>query len=159
MTNGVILSRYLTYRDAIKSQAAVRHGLDNHPDLEAVRNMKIACMAIYDPICDYFGRAIPVSSFYRSQDVNRLIGGSKTSQHCTGQAMDLDCDGLTDRRITNAALFDFIRDYLDYDQLIWEFGDEKSPAWVHVSYVNGNNRGQVLRAIKHGKKTIYSTIL
>lgn len=159
MTSGLILSRYLNYKDAIKSEAAIRHGVDNEPRPEQVRAMKSLCMAVYDPICDYFGRAIPVTSFFRSEAVNRLIGGSKTSQHCKGEAMDLDCDGIRDPRITNIALFGFIKDRLDFDQLIWEFGTDTNPAWVHVSYANGYNRNQVLRAQKQGKKTIYTQIL
>jgi hypothetical protein len=155
-TPGPIISRWASFQDTIKNATAIRLGIDNTPEPDTIRAMKITCMTIYDPLCDYFGRSIPITSFYRSITLNRQIGGSATSQHCKGEAIDLDADGVPDRRITNVAVFNFIRTRLDFDQLIWEFGTEAKPDWVHVSYAAGKNRHQVLRATRQGKKTIYT---
>lgn len=90
---------------------------------------------------------------FRSEALNTAIGGAKGSQHCanSGSALDIDATGSK----TNADLFHYIKDNLTFDQLIWEFGDDKQPAWIHVSYKRGANRGQVLKAKKVSRKTKY----
>jgi hypothetical protein len=93
-----------------------------------------------------------VSSGYRSPELNSLIGGSKTSQHCFGNAADVQVEER------NHEIFNFIKENLDFDQLIWEFGTDAEPSWVHVSYVQGKNRKQVLKAIKVNGKTQYVRI-
>ena len=102
---------------------------------------------VFEPLRIFFDEPIRVNSFFRSEALNIKVGGSKTSQHCKGEAFDIDAlNG-----ITNKELFDYILNNLEFDQLIWEYGDEKNPDWVHVSLkMNGQNRGQVLRATENG---------
>ena len=131
------ISEHISYKEATHSNTALRRGIDNIPDVEEIENIKI-------------------NSFYRSPELNVAIGGSKTSQHCHGQAMDLD-DTYGHR--TNASMFTYIRNHLDFDQLIWEFGDDKNPAWIHVSYVSEDeNRHRCLKAVKKSGKTTYELI-
>ena len=109
---------------------------------------------VFEPIRKHFGVAIGVSSGYRSKSLNDAIGGSSRSQHCHGQALDIDADIYG--RITNGELFRYIRHGLDFDQLIWEFGDDNDPAWVHVSFVNdGTNRGEILKAYRDNGRVKY----
>jgi len=151
------ISKYLSLSEATKSITAQRFGISNVPDSDAIQKMRLLCLTIYDPLCDYFGRPVPVSSFYRSRVLNTKIGGSKTSQHMTGEAMDLDCDVIQSKSISNEVVFFHILNNLKFDQLIWEFGTNKRPAWVHVSYSAGKNRGEILVASKDkNKKTVYS---
>ena len=117
--------------------------------------MTIAEM-IFQPLRSYVGGPIKITSFFRSPELNQAIGGSKSSQHCKGQAMDLD-DVYGYK--TNAEMFDYIRENLDFDQLIWEFGDDNNPNWIHVSYVDKQeNRNRCLKAYKKNGKTKYMVI-
>jgi hypothetical protein len=100
---------------------------------------------------------IHISSGYRSKELNDAIGGSQTSQHSKGQAIDIDMDGSSNG-VSNADVYNFIKDNLEFDQLIWEFGTDKNPDWVHVSYVNGPNRKQKLKAVRTNGKTSYVNI-
>jgi hypothetical protein len=98
---------------------------------------------------------IHISSGYRSVELNKCIGGSLTSQHCSGEAIDIDMDG-SPSGVTNKMVFDYIKDNLEFDQLIWEFGTKDNPDWVHVSYEStGRQRKQVLRAVRANGKTTY----
>jgi zinc D-Ala-D-Ala carboxypeptidase len=152
------ISKYISLVDASKSITAKRFGINNVPDSDSIENMRLLCFTIYDPLCDYFGRPLPVSSFYRNPVLNKKIGGSYSSQHCKGQAMDIDCDLLQSKNITNEVVFFYILNNLHFDQLIWEFGTHKRPDWVHVSYAAGKNRGQVLVSSKDkNKRTVYTT--
>lgn len=99
---------------------------------------------------------VAVSSGYRSNALNDLIGGSKRSQHSKGEALDLDADVYGG--ITNRQIFEYIRESLDYDQLIYEFGTDEEPAWVHVSYKSEGNRREVLKAYKDNGQTKYKHI-
>lgn len=146
------LSANLSLAEMIRSDSAKRLGINNQPTQEHLENMKILATKIFEPIREHFGVPIYISSGYRSEALNKAIKGSKTSQHCVGQAMDIDMDGSG--LISNAEIFMFIRSSLQFDQLIWEFGDTNNPDWVHVSYAS-HNRGQVLKAIKKGKTTKY----
>ena len=148
------ISKYITFKEATKSQTAERLGIPNIPTEEHLFAMKLVGTKIFDPTRAHFKTPIGVSSFYRAPELNRAIGGSKRSQHAIGEAIDMDADmyGV----ITNAQIYKFIRDTLDFDQLIWEFGNEDEPAWVHVSYKRcGDNRKQMLRAYKEGSLTRY----
>jgi hypothetical protein len=99
---------------------------------------------------------IHISSGYRSKALNTAIGGSLTSQHCSGEAIDIDMDGSANK-VTNKMVFDFIKSHLNFDQLIWEFGTKDAPDWVHVSFEsNGKQRKQVLRAVRQGGKPTYA---
>lgn len=151
------ISKYITLADASKSVTAKRLGISNHPDALAIENIRLLCKEIYDPLCDYFKTTIPVTSMFRSGVLNKKIGGSLFSQHMVGEAMDIDCDPLHNEKVSNEIVFFHIKNNLHFDQLIWEFGTNKRPDWIHVSYKLGRNRMQVLVASKDkNKKTVYS---
>jgi len=117
--------------------------------------MTLTAEKIFEPVREFFNYPIAVTSFFRAPAVNAAAGGARNSQHSTGQAMDIDADVLG--KITNKQVFDYIRENLEFDQLIWEFGDENQPDWVHVSYNKVVNRRQILRSLKQNYKTIYTS--
>ena len=146
------ISEHITFAEAIKSNTAIKYGIKNVPDAGHLENMKRTAKYVFEPLRKHFGVPIRVNSFYRSKRLNsKLPFHSKTSQHMKGQAIDISSLRSS---VTNADLFHYIKDNLDFDQLIWEFGTSKNPNWVHVSYVApGKNRKQILQAIiKNGKK-------
>ncbi len=147
------ISKYVTYAEVTKSNQATALKLANIPNAEQLNNLRLVCAKIFDPLREHFGKPIGISSGFRSVELNAKIGGSKSSQHCQGKALDIDGDifGV----ISNKLIFEYIRKSCTFDQLIWEFGSENAPDWVHVSYNEGNNRKQVLRAVKIGGKTVY----
>jgi zinc D-Ala-D-Ala carboxypeptidase len=147
------LSQYYSLEEAIKSQTATRHNISNAPTEEHLENMKYLAEQVLDRVCAHFKVKIPISSFYRSFALNKAVGGSTTSQHSKGEAADLDADTLPN--VSNAQVFHYIKDNLDFDQLIWEFGNSQTPDWVHVSKKTGTNRRQVLKAVRSGGKTVY----
>lgn len=140
------ISKYLTLAECIKSQTAIRRDIDNMPTPEILEKMKITARRLFDPSREFIGGPLFASSFYRSPELNSAIGGSTTSQHCKGEAIDMDADVY--RVGTNAKIFHFIKDNLEFDQLIWEFGDNENPAWVHASATTGHNRRQILVAFR-----------
>lgn len=141
------LSKNLTLYEMIRSDMAKRKGVSNQPTEEHIANMIILAEKIFQPIREHFGVPIYISSGYRSAALNKKIGGSKNSQHLTGEAIDIDMDGHP--HVSNVEVFRWIRENLIFDQLIWEYGNNSSPDWVHVSYnTSGTNRRQVLRAVK-----------
>ena len=156
------LSKNLALAEVIRSETAKRKGISNMPTPEHIENFKLLAEKVFQPIRDHFGAPIRISSGYRSAALNKAIGGAgktvngvyiPSSQHCTGEAIDIDMDGTS---ITNAAIFNFIKDNLEFDQLIWEFGTDTNPDWVHVSYEStGKQRKQILKAKKSGSKTTY----
>lgn len=141
------LSKNLSLIEVTRSESAKRNDIDNTPTPEHLENLKKLALNIFQPVRDHFKTAINISSGYRSEKLNRLVPGTSiTSQHSQGEALDIDMDGT---KITNKQVFDFIKDNLVFDQLIWEFGTDTNPAWVHVSYEsNGRQRKQVLKAVK-----------
>lgn len=144
------LSKYITLDQAIKSQTAERKGIENTPDSEQIENMKHVAKNVFDKVADGLGITPIVSSFFRSPKLNTAIGGSKTSQHLKGEAIDID------HQTANKKIFDYIRKNLAFDQLIWEFGDESTPNWVHVSLKReGTNRKEILIAYSDKGKTNY----
>ncbi len=145
------LSKNFRLEELTASCTAANKGIDNVPGGEEIRNLRVLCEEVLQPARDKVG-AIFVSSGFRSAALNRLIGGSKNSQHCKGQAADVRCRD-------NAALFEFIREHLPFDQLIWEFGDDVQPQWVHVSFSRTKNRGQVLRAFRENGRVRYVAFL
>lgn len=152
--NEIPVSKYITLGEATKSQTAVRMGISNMPEKPELENMIFIGTRIFDPIREHFGVPIAVSSFFRSQALNKAIGGSANSQHRQGKAIDIDADVFG--KVTNRQIFEFIYKQLEFDQLIWEFGDEDNPAWVHVSHaIKGVNRKQVLRAVRVDGKASY----
>lgn len=138
------ISENITYAEAFKSQQAARLKIKNTTnDPEILKNMKHVADNVFEPIRKRFGLPIGISSFYRSPKLNEAIKGSSSSQHMTGEAIDIDADIFGG--LTNKEIFDFAKENLEYDQLIWEFGTTKNPAWVHVSLKrNGKNRKQIL---------------
>ncbi len=143
------LSKNLTLGEATKSATAIKNGISNKPSGEHLSNLIQIAAKIFQPVRDHFQKPIIVSSGYRSQALNDLIGGASGSQHSKGQALDLD--GSVD----NSLIFEFIKNNLEFDQLIWEFGDDENPDWVHVSYKTENNRGEVLQAVRQNGRVIY----
>jgi len=149
------LSEHLSLAEVIRSETAKRRGISNTPTDAHLANFKILAEKIFEPIRNHFGKPIHISSGYRSEALNKAVKGSKSSQHCKGEAIDIDMDGNSNG-ITNKMIFDYIKDNLSFDQMIWEFGNESNPDWVHVSYAaSGNQRKQILRAIKKGATTSY----
>jgi hypothetical protein len=148
------LSKYVSLAEVTRSDTAKRKGIDNSPTAEHLENLKVICEEVFDKVREHFGVPIFISSGYRSAALNKSIGGSATSDHNNGKALDLDQDGHGNG-VTNMDVFKYIKDNLEFDQLIFEFGTDKNPDWVHVGYRKGANRKQVLRAIKEGGKTKY----
>ena len=146
------LSEHLELSEVIRSESAKRNGISNMPTAEHIENFKILATKVFEPIREHFGVPIRISSGYRSAELNKCIGGSETSQHSSGEAIDIDQDATT---ITNKQVFQYIKDNLAFDQLINEF----NYSWVHVSYkANGKQRGEVLEAYKLGVVTKYRLI-
>jgi hypothetical protein len=147
------LSPNFTLKELTRSDAATRLGLDNQPNDEALENLKLLCEKVLQPVRDHFGKSVTVNSGYRSPESNAAVGGSKTSDHCKGQACDLEIDG-----IPNPELAQWIMDNLDYTQLILEFyvpGGDPNAGWVHVSYDPNNLKKQELTAVRVAGKTQY----
>jgi hypothetical protein len=150
----VALSKYATLDECSRSVTASRLGIDNNPPLEVRDNLREICSKVFDPCREFVGGPLAIASGYRCPKLNKAVGGSKTSEHMLGQALDIDCDTFGGK--TNAELFYFIKDNLDFNQLIWEFGTDKNPEWVHVSYSRLNNKKKVIKATKVKGKTIYT---
>jgi hypothetical protein len=149
------LSEHLALAEVIRSESAKRNGISNMPTPEHIENFKLLAEKVFEPIRNNFRCPIHISSGYRSKELNTLVGGSATSQHCTAEALDVDMDG-TPHGVTNKMVFDFIKSSLEFDQLIWEFGTDQNPDWVHVSYEStGKQRKQVLKAKRVAGKTVY----
>ena len=142
------LSKNLTLRECTKSLTAERLGIENEPGEKEIANLETIAKQIFQPVRDHFGVPIYVSSGYRSKELNFAIGGSVASPHMRGQALDLDADVFG--KISNADIFKYIKDNLDFDQLIWEMGSDLNPAWIHVSYVSDReNRNRVYKATRN----------
>jgi hypothetical protein len=150
------LSKNLSLAEVIRSETAKRKGISNMPTEAHIENFKLLAEKVFQPIREHFGVPIHISSGYRSAALNTAIKGSGSSQHCSGEAIDIDMDGTS---ITNAAIFNYIKDNLEFDQLIWEFGTDANPDWVHVSYEStGKQRKMMLKAVKKGNGTQYLTM-
>ena len=138
------------------SRTAQRLDIYNHPDNVQKDGMILIAEKVFEPLRKFVGGPIKINSFFRSPELNKAIGGSGKSQHCHGQAIDLDD---TFGKATNAEMFNYIKENLDFDQMIWEFGDEDNPDWVHISYVSAEkNRKRCLNAYKKNNKTNYKII-
>jgi zinc D-Ala-D-Ala carboxypeptidase len=145
------VSKYLTLAECVKSQTAERKGIRNMPDENQLAAMQYTGRKIFDPCREHVGGPLAATSFFRCPELNVAIGGTKTSDHPKGEAVDMDCDVFGNG--TNKELFDFVRNNLEFDQLIWEYGDENNPAWVHASISRNakENRKQVLRIYNDAK--------
>lgn len=150
------ISNHITFRESINSYTAKRKGIENIPNEYEITNMYILAHKVFEPLRKWVGGPIKINSFFRSEELNKAIGGSSTSQHCQGRAMDID-DVYGYK--TNAEMFNYIKDNLDFDQLIWEFGTDDNPDWVHVSYLSiDGNRKRCLKAYKDKGITKYEII-
>lgn len=137
----IMISTNLSLAECITSQTAERKKIDNTPNAAVICSLRLVAEKVFQPLRKHFGKPIRVSSGYRSPALNRSIGGSVTSQHVKGEALDLQGTN----GVTNAQIYNYIKKNLDFDQLIWEYGTDKEPAWVHVSYKAKGNRKQALR--------------
>ncbi len=151
-----MISKHISEKEATKSVTALRLGIDNTPDGDTLNNMRVLAEKVFEPLREWVGGPIKINSFYRSSALNEAIGGSTRSQHCKGQAMDIDdIYGYK----TNKEMFEWIKENLDFDQMIYEFGSESNPDWVHVSYVSEDkNRNKILKAVRDDGKTKYIDI-
>jgi zinc D-Ala-D-Ala carboxypeptidase len=144
------ISEHITYDEAVYSSTAIKNGIENIPNSEQLSAMKLTAEKVFEPLRKGLGgNPIHIDSFFRSKELNVKIGGASNSQHMTGEAMDIVYSG------GNKNMFNYIVNNLEYDQVIWEFGDENNPAWVHVSYSKTHNRKQKLQASKVNGQTVY----
>ena len=150
---GQYISKYVSYKEVVYSRTAIRKDLDNTPTTDHLANAILISQNLFDPLREWVEGPLKINSFFRSLELNRAIGGSKTSQHMKGEAIDID-DNYGHK--TNLEVFNHIKDNMDFDQLINEFPDKDgNPSWIHVSYKKKGNRGQVLKAVKEKGKTKY----
>lgn len=146
------ISKNISWAESIRSKTAEKKEIANLPGEVEIVAMKKVAKEVFQPLREWANEPIRINSFYRSKELCEAIGSKATSQHTKGQAIDIDATG----KKTNADLFNYIKDYLNFDQLIWEFGDDENPDWIHVSFVGVNgNRKKVLKAVKKNKKTTY----
>lgn len=149
--NQTKLSKNFTLWEFVVSETAERNGINNFPNEEQIANLGELCKKVLQPVRSFLNFPLQISSGFRSKLLNEKVGGSKTSQHCKGEAADLKCRN-------NAELFNAIKDLTEFDQLIWEFGTDLSPSWIHVSYSVNRNRKQVLKAKRVNGKVIYEKL-
>jgi len=151
----MIISEHLSLSELIRSDSAKRLGVTNMPTPEHIINLKALAENIFEPIRNHFRCPIFISSGYRSAELNQALKGAKSSQHLKGEAIDIDMDGSANG-VTNTMVFNYIKDNLEFDQLIWEFGTNENPDWVHVSYEStGKQRKQILKATRVNGKPHY----
>ena len=151
-----MISKHISYKEGVYSNTATRRGIDNTPDNDQLDCMELLANEVFEPLREYVAGPIKINSFFRCPELNTAIGGSSKSQHCKGQAIDIDD---TFGRCTNAEMYHWIKEYLDFDQMIWEFGDDDNPDWVHISYVSEDkNRNRCLKAYRENGKTKYKVI-
>lgn len=153
MKFGDKITKNLSYDEVCHSDTAIRKGIANEPNDEQLENIIALAENVFQLVRNYFGLPVLINSFFRSLTLNKRIGGSKTSQHCANNGAAMDIRSSNKSKFTNADIFNYIKDSLDFDQLIWEFGTDKEPRWVHVSYKKSGNRKQVLKLTKVNGKT------
>jgi zinc D-Ala-D-Ala carboxypeptidase len=150
------VSKHISMKEAVESYTAKRRGIKNVPSEYELVNMTAVAENIFEPLREWVGGPIKINSFFRSIELNQAIGGSSKSQHCQGRAIDIDD---TYGWKTNAEMYHWVKENLDFDQMIWEFGTDENPDWVHISYVSQDgNRNRCLKAERINGKTTYSVI-
>lgn len=143
------LTKNFREREFVASETAEKKGLRNEMNIEQLICATNLLATILQPLRDYLGKPIKITSGFRGVALNRAVKGSETSEHCTGEAVDFQCEDMK-------KAFNWIKNNCEFNQLIWEFGDNKAPQWIHVSYKRtGNNKKTVLRAVKKNGKTEY----
>lgn len=145
------ISKHISYKEATNSNYAKEHKIENKPNDEQLENMQLIAEKVFEPLREWVGGPIKVNSFFRSEELNSGIKGSLKSSHLKGQAIDLTSMGGK----TNLEMFNYIKDNLDFDQLIWEYG-RHNPVWLHVSYKSEKNRKQVLIIKEVGQYKLYN---
>ena len=151
-----MISKHISYKEGTNSTTAIRRGIDNTPNDEQLDNMELIAEKVFEPLREWVGGPVKINSFFRCPDLNKAIGGSRKSQHCQGQAIDIDD---TYKVVANSDMYNYIKNNLDFDQLIWEFGDDDNPNWLHVSYVSPEkNRNRCLKAYKEQGRSKYMVI-
>ena len=151
-----MISKHISHKEGVYSITAIRRGIENTPNNEQLANMELIAKKVFEPLREWVGGPVKINSFFRSVKLNKAIGGSSKSQHCHGQAIDIDD---TYKVVANSDMYDYIKNNLDFDQLIWEFGDDDNPNWVHVSYVSKeDNRNRCLKAYKEQGRSKYMVI-
>jgi zinc D-Ala-D-Ala carboxypeptidase len=146
------LTTNFSLAEMVKSETALRHDMDNTPGEAEIENLKRLAEKVLQPVRDHYGKGVKVNSGYRHPEVNAKVGGSKTSDHCKGQAADIEIPG-----VANADLAKWVAENLDFTQVILEFYTQGIPdsGWVHVSYDPANLKKQTLTAVKQNGKTVY----
>ena len=148
-----MISEHISNKEGTYSRTALRLSIKNKPNKQQLNNMIKLADEVFEPLRAYANGPIKINSFFRSPELNKAIGGSTKSQHCHGQAIDIDD---TYGHLSNAEMFNFIKEYLDFDQMIWEFGDDKNPNWLHISWVSHRpNRKKLTIAKKVNGRTKY----
>jgi len=147
------ISKHISWHEGTYSRTGERRNLDNTPNEEQLKCMKEVAENLFEPLREWVGGPIKINSFFRGEPVNTAIGGSRKSQHMKGQAIDIDD---TFGHKTNAEMYYYIKDNLDFDQIIWEFGTDKNPNWLHISWVSHRpNRKKLTIAKKINGRTKY----
>jgi zinc D-Ala-D-Ala carboxypeptidase len=145
------ISDHITYDESVHSNKAEAMHLNNVPGSVEIAKMKLLACRVFEPLREYMNEPINVDSFYRCIPVNRAVGGVDSSQHVKGEAIDICCTGK------NMIMFNWIKENLDFDQLIREFGTDQEPDWIHVSFKEFGNRKQVYKSIRIKIKGIQTT--
>ena len=130
------ISKHISYIEATHSPTAVKLGINNNPNEEQLKAMKLVAEKCFEPLRTWYNKPIKINSFFRSDLLNRAVKGSLTSQHKKGEAIDIDAGSKEE----NKKLFDWIKTNLEFDQVINEY----NYSWVHVSYSKTKNRKQIL---------------
>lgn len=152
----MLIGHFLTLAECTKSNTAIKFGIPNIPYADDILAMQKFVEKVYEPLCEKFNCKIPFSSFYRSPSLNKRVSGSSpTSQHCLGEAMDLDFDINPDLKVSNKQLFDYVCNNMEFDQVINEF----NYSWIHISYSStGKNRNMILESYRKGNGIAYNPI-
>ena len=147
-----IISKHISYNEGVRSATATKLKIDNKPTDDILKKMVVVAEEVFEPLREWAKHPINVNSFYRSPKLNTALKGSLTSSHMSGEAIDISTLG----KKTNGELFEYIKEKLEFDQLIWEFGNDENPRWIHVSYKNKkDNRKDVLKAKYKGSRVTY----
>lgn len=134
------ISEHISLYEATYSPTALRLGIDNTPNENELESMRLVANMCFEPLRKWYGKPIKVNSFFRNSELNTAIHGAMGSQHCKGEAIDMNAGSKEE----NKKLFDWCKANLIFDQLLWEFGNDEGPDWVHISYKVGMNRNQTL---------------
>ena len=151
-----MISKHISDREGAYSRTAERLDINNVPNDDQLKAMELVAEKVFEPLREWVGGPVKINSFFRSVKLNKIIGGSSKSQHCRGQAIDIDD---TFGKVANSDMYNYIKNNLDFDQLIWEFGNDDNPNWLHVSYVSPEkNRNRCLKAYKEQGRSKYIVI-